>query len=313
MYYINAIASITHQDTFDKKGFSNDLKTLTYESELISPVYKEYIAPKLLRRMSKILRMSVTCSLNCLKQAGDVELDAIIVGTGLGCLTDTQKFLENYITIEGLLPPTSFIQSTHNTIAGQISLTLGNKNYNITHTQSTVSFELALQDAMICLDEGMKNVLVGVADEEIPFLSEALKGLGIADLNLTTGVTFFVLSKEKTTATLAEITSCESVFNAHDSTSFLTQFLQNTKTEITAIDQVYSSQPFNNLINRSSLNIENIDQVDITSFAGAYPTNSAFGLHLAVDTMRKGVNKSALVVNNLSKKNLGVTFLKAVR
>lgn len=311
MYYINAIASITHQDTFDKTGFSSELKVLEHESELIPPAYKEYIAPKLLRRMSKILRMSVACSLNCLKQAGDVELDAIIVGTGLGCLTDTQKFLENYITIEGLLPPTSFIQSTHNTIAGQISLTLGNKNYNITHTQSTVSFEMALQDAMMCLDEGMDNVLVGVADEAIPFLTEALAGLGIKGLNLTTGATFFILSKEKTGHTLAEIKACASAFNPVDKKAIYNQFLESNNIEPSAINQVYSSQSFN--VSRNSVINEEANEIDVTAFAGAYPTNSAFGLHMAVDAMRQGTNEYALVKNNLSNKNLGFTLIKSVK
>ncbi len=43
---------------------------------------------------------------------------AIITGTALGCLEDTVTFLTRMIELnEELLPPTAFIQSTHNTVA----------------------------------------------------------------------------------------------------------------------------------------------------------------------------------------------------
>ena len=51
--------------------------------------------------------------------------DAIITGTGLGCLEDTEKFLTAMVTNkEEFLTPTSFIQSTHNTVSAQIALLL---------------------------------------------------------------------------------------------------------------------------------------------------------------------------------------------
>lgn len=198
MYFIQAASTISHQPTFKNKSFSGNISALNAASELLSPDYKKYISPVLLRRMSKILRMSVACSVDCLEQAGIKSPDAIIVGTGLGCLEDTEKFLNNIISIkEGLLPPTSFIQSTHNTIAGQISLILQNHHYNMTHTQNTLSFEHALQDAFLCLDEGEVNLLVGAADEHIEILDDIVEKLGYKNMQLTSGASFFIVSTEK--------------------------------------------------------------------------------------------------------------------
>src|SRR5690606_14557075 len=135
MYYLSAASTISHQPTFRNEGVFASLPVLDLLSTIQNPDYKEFVEAGMLRRMSKILRMSVACAKDSLLQAGVGQPDAIIVGTGLGCLLDTEKFLNNVLTVEGLLPPTSFIQSTHNTLAGQISLSLGNHAYNMTHTQ----------------------------------------------------------------------------------------------------------------------------------------------------------------------------------
>src|SRR5436190_18022278 len=101
MYFIKAASSISHQPTFRNKGFSKDISSLTEESSLVRPDYKEFISADVLRRMSEIIRMSIACSMDCLQQAGIKQPNAIIIGTGLGCLFDTEKFLTNTITIKG--------------------------------------------------------------------------------------------------------------------------------------------------------------------------------------------------------------------
>src|ERR1044071_5894076 len=100
MYYINAASTISHQPTFGNKGFFKNISKLDDDTVLIHPAYKELIHSDMLRRMSEILRMSVSCAMDCLHQAELKQPDAIIVGTGLGCLFDTEKFLTNIITIQ---------------------------------------------------------------------------------------------------------------------------------------------------------------------------------------------------------------------
>jgi len=307
MYYINAISSISHQPTFNNDGFSKHIEPIGENSEIIKPVYKEYINPNILRRMGNLIRMSVASSSECINKMNS-DVDAVIVGTGLGCLTDTIKFLTNFIQIEGLIPPTSFIQSTHNTIAGQISLYFKYNGYNTTYTQNTLSFELALEDAMMCLDEGMDNVLVGAADEFIPFLDEFKKQVGLDSINLTSAVTFLVLSKDKTSETIAKISDCQMIFNINDQTDSLSPFLAKNNLKIQDIDTVkYTTPILNGELTQSFKN-----GVDTSSLVGIYPTNSAFGLHLAADEIQIGTSQKVLIYNNLRQSKLGLTLIENI-
>jgi hypothetical protein len=111
--------------------------------------------------------MGVCAALKCLQNA-DIDMpDAIVAGTGLGCLEDTEKFLGSiYTSEEKLLNPTPFIQSTHNTVAGAIALAIKCHNYNATYTHRGFSFESALEDALLQLAENPGlNILAGGFDE----------------------------------------------------------------------------------------------------------------------------------------------------
>lgn len=308
MNYINAISSISHQASFDNPGFSSAILPITPESSPIHPDYKLYIDPSLLRRMTEILRMSVACSRYCLNKIGSAEIEAIIIGTGLGCLTDTKKFLENFISIDGLLPPTSFIQSTHNTIAGQISLSLKNNGYNTTYSQNTISFELGLQDAILQLNEGTKNALVGAADEHIPMLGEIAKAMNWNPGILSSGVTCMVLSNCKTSNTLAEISAVKIIYKATSILDEIHDFLSKNKVELHSLDRVYFSSPFNNPT--QSFTLDGIQLTDMSTLTGTYPTNSALAVHLAADEISIGNAKRVLVCNNLNAEHLGLTLIQ---
>jgi 3-oxoacyl-[acyl-carrier-protein] synthase II len=196
MYYINAISTISHQDSFRNTNLFRDMVVLDSEAELIAPNYKEMISGGALRRLSPILRMGLATSIDCKNQVGS-DFDSIVVGTALGCLKDTEKFLVTFNSFSGeFLPPTSFIQSTHNTIGGQISLALKNHSYNMTHTQNNLSFEVSLLDAMMCVDEGKTNVLVGSADETVPFLEKVQPDLIPSGYPLSSCASFFALSPD---------------------------------------------------------------------------------------------------------------------
>ena len=108
--------------------------------------------------MSRIVKMGVFAALSCLRNA-EVEIpDAIIAGTGLGCLEDTEKFLGSmYTSEEKLLNPTPFIQSTHNTVAGAIALAIKCHGYNATYTHRGFSFESALIDALMQIHDKSRH------------------------------------------------------------------------------------------------------------------------------------------------------------
>ncbi|WP_159471673.1 beta-ketoacyl synthase chain length factor [Dyadobacter sp. 3J3] len=317
--YITAASTISHQPTFKNAGFSKSIEPLQNNSELIIPNFKEYIDAGLLRRMSKILRMSVTAAKDCLKQAAIDQPGAIIVGTGLGCLQDTEKFLNNFLTIEGLLPPTSFIQSTHNTIAGQISLSIGNHGYNMTHTQNTLSFEYALIDAGLLLGEGNDNIIVGAADEYIELLSIIGEHLHVkSEVNLTSGASFFLVSKEQSVKSLARIKDIETVGLVEDIEESIENFLTNNTLQKSEIDMVLYSDFYD--IKDSGQVADFIQRFDVssevlnyTNLIGVYPSNSAFAIHYAVDRIQDNNKiKTVLIINRLNKINLGLTLIESL-
>jgi len=150
--------------------------------ESLEPDYTEIIAPRAMRRMGKAVKMGVYCGLKSLKEAGVNQPDRIIVGTGLGCMSDTEKFLNNIVDDqETLLNPTPFIQSTHNTIAGQIALMIKCESYNFTYVHRGFSFESALLDAELFLaDNPSENILIGGVDAITPHVHNVGFKLGYA-------------------------------------------------------------------------------------------------------------------------------------
>ncbi|GGN05629.1 3-oxoacyl-ACP synthase [Dyadobacter beijingensis] len=303
--YITAASTVSHQPTFGNAGFSAALGPVGADHALISPDYKAYIEAGLLRRMSKILRMSVACSKECIAQAGIGQPDAIVVGTGLGCLQDTEKFLNTSLTVEGLLPPTSFIQSTHNTMAGQISLSIGNHGYNMTHTQNTLSFEHALLDASLLLHEGDRNVLVGAADEHIDILDDITGQLAFeTGAALTSGASFFILSSENTAYTMAELADVHVVGGVAGIQEETDAFLGRNGLATKDVDLVlFAGNPVDGALKN----------VPYLALSGVYATASAFALHYAADLLQadRGV-RNVLICNALRESNLGLTLLRTV-
>src|SRR5580692_8036446 len=124
--YIQAISAISPQNTFGAHPFLAE--RVEYTGDRLTckePDYATIIDPKQIRRMSRIIRMGVATASACLKEVGISNPDAIVTGTAYGCLADTGVFLSAIIEQgEELLSPTAFIQSTHNTVGGQIALML---------------------------------------------------------------------------------------------------------------------------------------------------------------------------------------------
>lgn len=319
VYYISAASTISHQPTFGNAGFSGAINALEADSSLLIPDFKAYIDAGLLRRMSKILRMSVACAKDCLAQSNVEQPDAIIVGTGLGCLQDTEKFLSTSLTVEGLLPPTSFIQSTHNTMAGQISLSISNHGYNMTHTQNTLSFEHALLDAMMLLDDGEKHILVGAADEYIEILSEIAGELNVHPARqLTSAASFFILSNAPGSGTVACVKDCLPVAFPENKSAVINEFLQRNEMSAAELDYVLfaslrpeQSGELTELFAKAGISEEKC--IDYLAFSGIYPTAPAFGMHYAADMMRTNQSiRNILIINAMRSENLGLTLIQSV-
>lgn len=217
------------------------------------------------RRMSKVIKTAVSTAVECVQGVEDIDtLDAIITATGWGCLTDSERFLRNVINDkEQLLNPTPFIQSTFNTIGGQIALLRHNHCYNVTYVNRSHSFEDALLDAMMRIADGEStNILLGAFDEQTPSQHTIMERMGaFRKYKDGEGAVFATLTAEQTESTLAQI----------DKIDFLTQSL--TKEECLA---KYASLPDSKLL--------------YNNFAeyGLYPTSSAYCFAEAVKLIREG-------------------------
>lgn len=160
------------------------------------------------RRMSYVLKMGVSTAMECIHRSSNCRIDAIITAMGLGCLSDSEKFLRNILeSNEQMLNPTPFIQSTFNTIGGQIALLTGNRCYNMTYSHRRSSFDSALLDGLMKLEEGANDVLVGAADEQTPSQTKIMQRLGVfrTGVNPDEGAHFFIVGSKPCSGTLAII------------------------------------------------------------------------------------------------------------
>lgn len=310
--YIYTSSAISTQDSFQGADFLDNLKAIEENSELITPNYRDFIKPMLMRRMGKATRMSIACAFNAMRSLDIEQPESIIVGTGLGALTDTEKFLSaSTTTEEKILPPTAFIQSGHNTIAGQIALLLKNDLYNMTHVQREVSFEYAMLDGMLNVEEGKNNVLVGAYDE----LTDSVKDLSVRfklddriKNQLSEGASFFVVGSEKSKASIQIKAIGILNFTSIDET--ILAFLRSN--EVIDEQSVKAFYGFN-LQPKIKLALP-FEAICFTDYCGRYFTSSAFGLHMAITHLesKAQIDNYALVVNVVNHNKVALTLLKRV-
>lgn len=165
--YINGIGIISPQKTADAHDFLTEIiEHNTDYLKCLEPDYKKILDPLLARRISRLIKMGITSAKFCLDQAGIPMPGAIITGTGLGSIEDTEKILGTIHLDQIPLNPTPFIQSTYNTISSQIAINLKCSGYNSTYVHRSFSFESGLLDALMQLEEKCAiSVLVGGIDE----------------------------------------------------------------------------------------------------------------------------------------------------
>ncbi len=177
-------------------------------------VYGEHLDAKQLipdanmrRRMSRCVKMGVATGMACMAQM-PAPPDAIVTATGLGCLADSEKFLRSVIVnAEQMINPTPFIQSTFNTVGGQIAIISANRCYNMTYVHRYESFETALADAMLKIAEGAEGVLLGAFDEMTETQVAIMRRMGVyrSGTEPGEGAVFFALGSRPCAATRASL------------------------------------------------------------------------------------------------------------
>ena len=310
--YIKGIGNISPQNTANNKVFLEE--PVNHKSDFLSciePNYKEFINPIQLRRMSKLIKMGISASKICLQDAGVEEPGAIITGTGLGLVGDTEKFLNQVLDHnEELLAPTAFIQSTHNTISGQVAIALKCFKYNNTYSHRGFSFESALLDGMLLVEnKDADNVLVGGFDEitaehhQIIKKTKWVKDETISSLELldhkTQGtivgesVAFFTLTGKKDESTYAKIKDIKTIYKPEGNQEIeakMDEFLAKNNLKKDEIDLVVlglnGNSDTDDVYNHLADNYFNTNYAYFKHLSGDYHTVGSFALWFAANTIK---------------------------
>lgn len=212
--FINSAKQISCQSPLSEEWMIDPIR---YEEDFVRSIeanYRNYFQPLVARKMGKLLKRAMVTSLEAIKEANIGTPDAIITGTGLGCVENTEVFLTALTTQgEELLQPTHFMQSTHNTIGSLIAIHTHNHGYNSTYSQKGLSFDSALLDAFIQLQLGrVESALVGAHDEVTPTYFQLLKKINYVgapgEAHCSEASTSFILSKNSEDA-LCELIDIE--------------------------------------------------------------------------------------------------------
>ncbi len=332
--YINGMGCVSAQDTYETTFLDsveiNSTENILYAKQ---PSYKELIPPAAARRMAKGVKMGLAASTKALKEANVEIPDAVITGTGMGCIEDSEKFLRALIdNNEEYLTPTNFIQSTHNTVGAQIALGLGCKGYNFTYVNGAVSFESALLDAKLQIENQEENsILVGAADETSSHTMELFKLINIiksekdqpysvlnsnsSGVVYSEGATFVTLENEKKESSYAilEALQIQNELNVDEVENFIQSFLDKNKVNRQDIDVLVLGNngdiQYDNYYETARTFLNQIPQVYYKHLSGEYYTSSAFGFWTAASILKNQIVPEIIKMNAIEKSSYSKVLL----
>ena len=203
--------------------------------------YKKFFPPLVARRLSGIIKRSYVAAQEALKESGIELPEAIVTGTGLGCVEDTESFMLQMIANnEQLLNPSKFISSTPNTIGSQIALMSGNHGWNSTHVNDNFAFEGAMLEAFMLLKNNLaSSALVIGAEQVTPNLAKILERCTLWQGNsIKSGAVAFLLSDKPLQSCMASveaITIHPALYGSVDFEAALCEFLTSVSGSISRV------------------------------------------------------------------------------
>jgi 3-oxoacyl-(acyl-carrier-protein) synthase len=253
--YIQAAEQISVQQPLSDSWFYKPVLYHKVYVPAVEPDYRNFIAPNKARRLGRILKRAIATSQRAAQNSGISMPDAVISGTGLGCVENTEYFLMAMAKNgEEFLQPTHFMQSTHNTISSFIAIELKCHGYNSTYAHKGISFDSALADACIQFHAGkIQSALVGGYDEMTPNYHLLLSRIGYwradgGDVILRRGEeafsgensVSFMLSAEKTARSLCCLSGTDMIYrpSGKQLQETLAGLLQNSHCSMEDIDAV---------------------------------------------------------------------------
>jgi len=331
MPFINGIGLISPQLTAEPGGFLTEITEYTADflKCIQPPSFKTYIDPIQSRRMSRLIKMGVAAAKISIAESACSMPDAIITGTGLGSVEDTERILGDITRDEKFLNPTPFIQSTYNTISSQIAIQLKCHHYNSTYVHRTFSFESALLDGMMLLEEMTTgNVLIGGIDEMtqnhllITRRTGQWKKSPVNNLNIFKekssgalpgeGAAFFVLgaeNRESTYAFLKDVKTCINLDGSLQTDQELAVFLE--KNNLSAVDIDIVILGHNGDCNQDEVytrlaetRFAGKSQARYKHLCGEYHTATGFALYVAAGILKHQFYPDILQMNQVLPRKL---------
>ncbi len=326
--YINGISCISPQPTFDNALFLEEIKVHSQNKiYTVEPDYAKFLDAIAIRRMSRIVKFGTTAGLMALKESGTEKPDAISTATGYGLLEMSQRFLQDCVASgEGIVSPTTFIQSTHNTVSSNIAIIIGCNAHNNTFSQKGFSFESTLYDAFLLMKEGAKKVLVGAYEETGEFnyasmlQANELKQQPCNNLEtfnyendgniLGEGAAFFVLENEKRENTYGKLIGFHTFLSGDDSnipSKEIELFFQKQGITLSDVDIVLTGINGKETYDKSLLAVTEklFPASTIAAFkhlCGEYMTASAFAFWLVAKMLKTNSIPDVLVLKNANRK-----------
>ena len=174
----------------------------------------------------------------------------------------------------------------------------------MTHTQNSLSFEQSLIDGMLCIQDGLDNILVGGADEEENAIYNTRARLNDETVHLASGAAFFILSDKKSTDESIKLVDIGSYGLVEDKEKSIQEFLTSNQLTTQDLDLIlYDNIDLKNIFGDKNL-------INYQGLAGTYYTNSAFAMHYGIDAMLTEGLHRVLICNNLIPENLGLILLE---
>ena len=182
----------------------------------ISELLKD-VAPLKKRRWAKLQQMA----LDCVQQAiSGIDLDlpnqeiGVCLGTGLGMVAETQRFIEAVILSKEAEPiPSAFTNSVHNATSSAVAQKFNFKGLNSATTAKEISFETALKQAWREINaNGISAAIVGSCDEHSAYAEKFLSKNAVFTEQLNTSdfaCVYLVANKGVHSAPIAEISALE--------------------------------------------------------------------------------------------------------
>ncbi len=167
---------------------------LSFAGEKVQKVpdaaFKSLLPPMKIRRLGRVQIMALAAAQKLIQIAPFTDREAtVLVATGLGEHSETAAFIENMARNNEATPmPAKFINSVHNSLAGQLAIwhQLSGENHTFTHNK--LSLTAALWEAMVILGNSRaKEALLLACDTLSPYALLAGRALNCLKAPLAAG------------------------------------------------------------------------------------------------------------------------------